>query len=85
MNVRKAIDETMELARNGADHSDLYHVPDSSSFQHVCDMYNTINSDQTMSDTKLCRWLGWMQASVVSWGLWTLEDMKEINKRNADA
>jgi hypothetical protein len=50
---------------------------------HIIDMHVSIKTEE-MSDTKLCRWLGWMQAAIVSWGIATLEDMKEINKRNAD-
>lgn len=83
MNIRKAIDETMILARNGGDTSESYKgVIESLSFNHICEMYERIKEDKTMSDTKLCRWLGWMQAAVVSWGLWTLDDMKNINMRN---
>lgn len=83
MNIRKAIDDTILLARNGGDTSYLYKGGVKElSFDHICDMYKRIQEDQTMSDTKLCRWLGWMQAAIVSWGLYTLEDMKQINKRN---
>jgi hypothetical protein len=83
VNVRQAIDDTMALAFEGGDNFDIYRVPKELSHAHLVEMHEKIRSDLTMSDTKLCRWLGWMQASVVSWGLWTLEDMKKINKRNA--
>jgi len=83
MNIRQAIDDTMALAQNGGDTSEFYKGGiESLSFKHICEMHKRIKEDQTMSDTKLYRWLGWMQAAVVSWGLWTLEDMKKINMRN---
>lgn len=81
MNIRKAIDETMELAHNGANVGSI--CPELG-YDHLCSMHKRIKADLTMSDTKLCRWLGWMQAAIVSWGQWTLEDMKAINQRNAD-
>ncbi|GBU16826.1 MULTISPECIES: hypothetical protein [Methylobacterium] len=31
------------------------------------------------SETKACRWLGWLQAGAVLHGITTLEDMKELN------
>lgn len=34
---------------------------------------------------KMARWLGWMQAAVVAAGCGTLEDMKQINLRYANA
>lgn len=80
MNIRKAIDETMEFAAN-SQISD-YPIPDLS-YKHVCAMYDRIKQNPEWSDTKLCRWLGWMQAAIVSWGVYTLDHMKEINMRNA--
>lgn len=80
MNVRKAIDETMKLAEL----SIISHYPvHDLSIEHLRSMHERINANLDWSDTKLCRWLGWMQAAIVSWGVYTLEDMKAINMRNA--
>lgn len=51
------------------------------SFGHIEKMMDRINSED-MSDTKLCRWLGWMQATVVSmtYPYTSLETMKNINR-----
>lgn len=81
MNVRKAIKDTMALAHNGAcigsDDGPL-------GYSHLVEMHNRIENDPDMSYGKLCRWLGWMQAAIVSWGQWTLDDMNNINKDYAD-
>jgi hypothetical protein len=79
MNVRKAIDETMILAETLTEHK---HTSYELSKEHLREMYQRIQSDATMSDVKLATWLGWMQASIVSWGVADVDDMKRINKRN---
>lgn len=79
MNIRQAIYDTMQLAHKSQ--ISAYPIPDLS-YDHLCEMYEKTDLE-SMSDTKLCRWLGWMQAAVVSWGVYTLDHMKEINKRNA--
>ncbi len=81
MNIHQAIQDTMELAHKSQISN--YPVPDLS-YDHICFMHERIDLNKGWSDTKLCRWLGWMQAAVVSWGVYTLEDMKQINMRNAD-
>lgn len=79
MDVRQAIYDTMELAHKSSSRAHpVYEV----TYDHLCIMHEKIDLDRTMSDAKLNRWLGWMQATIVSWGTHTLEDMKEINKRN---
>lgn len=82
MNIRQAVEDTMQLAHervNAAAHSCVKEL----SYDHLCEMHEAIDLNRSMSDTKLCRWLGWMQAAIVSWGTATLDDMKNINKRNA--
>jgi hypothetical protein len=79
MDIRKAIDETMEFAEKL---TESRHCPYDLSKEHLREMHAKITSDMSMSDTKLCRWLGWMQAAIVSWGVADLNDMKAINMRN---
>lgn len=44
---------------------------------------NPQDSERDFSEGKMGRWLGWAQAAVVAQGIASLDDMKEINKRNA--
>lgn len=81
MNIQQAIEDTMILA----DQSQVSSYPIFDlSYEHIRSMHERIHLNPEWSDTKLCRWLGWMQAAIVSWGVYTLEDMKQINLRNAD-
>ena len=50
------------------------------SFEHIDDMMHRWSNE--MSDTKKCRWLGWMQATVVAmtYPYTSLDTMKELNK-----
>lgn len=41
--------------------------------------------ERKFSATKACRWLGWIQAALVSHGVATLDEMKAINKSASDA
>ena len=50
---------------------------------HLNYMLDTIAAG--MSDTKACRWLGWIQACVCWHGLATPEELKAINKAASDA
>lgn len=83
MNMLAAMADTLEAARKaGLDNmsSDIPEVD----YPHLVDMYE--RAQALVSQPKLGRWLGWMQACVVinSMGALTLEDMKAINKRHAD-
>jgi len=87
MNSRAAIDETMALAARRVK-GDPNNVPNLANFSspdigyvHCFEMWGKIRAGE-MSDGKLNRWLGWIQCSVVSWGIATLEEMKDINKRH---
>ena len=55
-------------------------------YPHLLDMYARITEaddiGEPFSETKIGRWLGWMQAAVVIHGEASLEDMKQINMRN---
>lgn len=84
MNTRAAIDETMRLAAfcasRSVDRWTFYH--ESLSFGHLTDMHSRI--DDTFDEAKLSRWLGWMQAAIVSWGAGaSVEQMKEINRKHS--
>lgn len=83
MNIRQAIEDTMELAKSSSVRDAKCKIHDLS-FDHLANMHERIDLNRDWSDTKLCRWLGYMQAAIVSWGEFTLEDMKQINLRNAD-
>lgn len=84
MNVLEAARETMELARqHGMDGTEDPDKPDRE-YHHLEQMLEKMESGE-MSYGKMCRWLGWMQASV--YGMCdrvTLDDLKEINRRHAD-
>lgn len=85
MNQIAAMKETLDFARiAGMDvlSSDIPEVD----FPHLHDMYErVIHAEEPMSEAKIGRWLGWIQACVVAAGIGlSLEDMKEINMRWAD-
>lgn len=86
MNILKAAQRTANVAhlqrRNWRDA-----VCPELSYDHIIEMNMEMQSGQTiMSDTKLCRWLGWMQATVVAqtYPYTDLSVMKLINKECAD-
>jgi len=85
MNQLKAMQETLQLARLAGMENLVSDIPELD-FPHLLDMYNRVHSGEIeFSEAKLGRWLGWMQAAVVAAGIGlTLEDMKAINKANAD-
>lgn len=80
MNQRKAFKETLDLAYERGMHH--LHLREDLSFGHLEDMYRRLSHEE-FSDSKLGRWLGWAQATVVASGVATLEEMKAINKRHA--
>lgn len=82
MNIIGAAHDTLALAsRHGLDNMSS-DKPDAD-YSHLVDMLVQMEQG-AMSDTKMCRWLGWMQACVYCMGEnITLEDLKEINRRNA--
>lgn len=83
MNTLKAIEDTLQLAReHGMDNCDVQ--IEGCNYSHLADMYSRIVAEpQLYSEGKLNRWLGWIQGVVVATDFGTLEQMKEINKRNA--
>lgn len=84
MNVLEAARETMELARQHG--MDFVEHPDrrEGEYSHLEQMLEKMESGD-MSYGKMCRWLGWMQASVYAMcHEVTLDDLKEINRRHAD-
>ena len=82
MNQRAAFKETLQLAIASA-------MPegdpaDPLSLAHLREMWFRL--DDNFSDAKVGRWLGWAQAALVAAGVGvTLEDVKQINLRHADA
>lgn len=79
MNQRAAFDATIGLALG---REMPLEEGSSLGLSHLLDMQSRITPE--FSEAKLGRWLGWAQAAVVSHGLMTLEDMKQINRRYAD-
>ena len=52
-------------------------------FWHLQDMLEQITENpERFSEAKLGRWLGWAQCAVVAGGYGTLDDMKQINRKN---
>lgn len=83
MNTRAAIDETMVLARKStAFHNSWAYYHETLGYRHLVQMHEKI--DNTFDESKLSRWLGWMQAAVVAWDVVgvEVETMKEINRRH---
>jgi hypothetical protein len=82
MRIREAITATMMLSDSrvhlSAAQKNNYYDP-SIGHEHVAQMYRTVLHNE-MSEGKLNRWLGWVQASICSWGIATLDEMKEINR-----
>lgn len=63
----------MQLAARAAD------APGSTGQKHLIMMLETV-LQAAMSPTKACRWIGWVQGVLVSQGVATLEQMKDLNK-----
>lgn len=84
MNQREAFRETLELARLNDMDLQSSDTPELD-FPHLQDMWERIQADPDMSESKLGRWLGWAQAAVVAAqvGL-TLTDMKLLNEKWSD-
>ncbi len=82
MNQRAAFEETLALAiREGMPEMSAVH--DSLGLAHMRGMQKRIAED-SFSESKLGRWLGWAQAALVASGVGiTLEDVKQINMRHA--
>lgn len=83
MNQYEAFRETLQLAN-------FMHMPamvgTNIGADHIADMWRRINADPSaFSDAKLGRWLGWAQACVVAAGCATLDDVKAINMKWAEA
>ncbi|QKN87757.1 hypothetical protein IXEL_57 [Microbacterium phage Ixel] len=80
MNQRKAFKETLELAWERGMHFVEGLHPDLT-YRHLVSMHDRMTLDETMSETKIGRWLGWAQAAVVASGVATLDEMKALNQR----
>lgn len=76
MDMRKAFDATLALARERGMDQQASRVPELS-YAHLADMRARL--EDGFSGAKLGRWLGWAQAAVVAAGCGTLEEMKQIN------
>lgn len=78
----EAAKRSMILAEN---YSECFQIaPDDCGIDHLRDMLKTMETGE-MSEGKLGRWLGWMQASIVFAcdPYVTLEHMKSINRECA--
>ncbi|AHN84091.1 hypothetical protein GJ25_gp080 [Mycobacterium phage Hawkeye] len=83
MNQIQAFAETLNLAEESG-MADCDFEIEEVNFVHLEDMLRRIKANpDDFSDAKLGRWLGWAQACVVAGGYATLEDMKQINRRNS--
>ena len=83
MNMIQAARETIELAAAHGMQDSEFEKPELN-FPHLVEMLEKMEAGG-MSEAKVGRWLGWMQAAVVcSCDDVSIEDMKEINRRNAD-
>lgn len=92
MNMQLAMYDTLEMAWNrlpdGKDRPAwLTSDPeDPASYAHLFSMVQRAAlAEPRFSDAKTGRWLGYMQGVIVTRGYATLEEMKELNRRRADA
>ena len=80
MNTMAAMEDTMKLAQTmWFEHHHPTPASKELTFAHLVYMAERMRKNY-MSDDKLNRWLGWMQATVCSWGVATMEDMAKINQ-----
>lgn len=96
MNQVAAMRETIELAKQRLNEwtlnwSHIQALSPDLQMPHLEDMLAMMESDinpqdpsRSFGEAKLGRWLGWAQAACVAMGVFTLEDMKAINKKWAD-
>lgn len=83
MNMIAAAQETLERAAAAGMANVSSDIPELD-FPHLQKMLATM-LEGNMSEAKVGRWLGWMQAAVVAADIGlTLEDMKQINMGWAD-
>ena len=86
MDMVAAARDTLALAREH-DLDDISSDTEELDYPHLVQMLHEMESKpEKFSPAKMGRWLGWMQAAVVaqSCGAISLEDMKQINKNNAN-
>ena len=86
MDMIAAARDTLALARE-RNLDDVSSDTPELDYNHLAWMLSEMESKpEKFSPAKMGRWLGWMQAAVVaqSCGDISLEDMKQINMRNAD-
>lgn len=83
MNMIAAAKETLDLARSFNFHNQESDIKDMD-YPHLAKMIIKMGTEE-MSEGKLGRWLGWIQASIVNgtYGQVSLEDCKQINKRHS--
>ena len=83
MNILKAMQESMQLARDKGFESNKYLSFGMPHLEGMLEMLEKADPFEFDND-KANRWLGWMQACIImnSAGRITLEDIKEINIKN---
>ena len=79
LDITKAASATVELMR-GKGKSERFPQTGPLSFTHIMNMLVEIRIGQ-ISGEKAHRWLGWAQCAIVSAGIATLDDMKNINHK----
>jgi hypothetical protein len=83
VNQLQAFRDTVSLAEK-AEMPPMSAVHDSLGLAHMRSMLKRIEAGE-FSESKLGRWLGWAQAALVAANVGvTLEDVKQINLRNAE-
>lgn len=80
MDALKALGETVQLANERGMGTVFYEQPHVD-YDHLCDMLDRAATGK-FTEAKLNRWLGYAQGVLVAHGIATLEEMKEINRRN---
>lgn len=82
MNQREAFRDSLKLYEERATRFHVADAGEGCSLGHARSMMERIdaNPDQ-FSPSKLGRWLGWLQGVMCAYGLLTLEEAKQINKR----
>ena len=80
MNIISALRESIEICEGSSK------LPESGpcSYEHFVSMWNRIHDiEKRFSIAKINRWLGYIQGVMVALEVSTLEEVKEINKRNS--
>ena len=82
MNQKQAMLDTLTLAYD-RNYDTVDFDVENVDYTHLKFMFNrAINGDEEFTEAKLGRWLGYMQGVLVANECITLDEAKEINRRN---